>query len=145
MTSMNRLLLATAIGATCCAPAGADPMRPLAVPAKAATAASAPAPATVRPVDTPRPLERLVAIRQDSQGRMQALIGERWVGVGDTLGAVSVMAIGNNQVDLKTGKVRSTVHLLPPLQAGAETTADRAVLALTDRGPSTRTAGSPTR
>lgn len=126
-------------------PACADPMRPLAVPGKAPVAASAPTPAASRVSDAPRPLERLIAIRQDSQGRMQALIGERWVGVGDTLGAVSVMAIGNNQVDLKTGKVRSTVHLLPPLQASAETTADRAVLALTDRGPSTRTAGSPTR
>ena len=117
--------------------AQADPMRPLVPPAKAPAAASAPVVRAAQPADTPRPLGRLVAIRQDSQGRMQALIGERWVGVGDTLEHAAVTAIAPNQVDLKIGKARSTLHLLPPLQASSEAGAgqppERAVLALHDR------------
>lgn len=138
-------------------PAHADPMKPLALPGKApaATAASgATTPAPAPAADTPRPLGRLIAIRQDSQGRQQALIGERWVSVGDTLDHATVTAIAPNQVDLKIGKARSTLHLLPPLQASAEPAPDRAVLALHDRAstvptahqaPTARPAGSPTR
>jgi hypothetical protein len=130
-------------------PARADPMKPLVLPGKApaATAASTPAPALA--AAAPRPLGRLVAIRQDSQGRQQALIGERWVSVGDTLDHATVTAIAPNQVDLKSGKTRSTLHLLPPLQATSATATDpapdRAVLALHDRAPTARPAGSPTR
>ena len=130
-------------------PARADPMKPLVLPGKAPAAAAAATPAPAPAADTPRPLGRLIAIRQDSQGRMQALIGERWVGVGDTLDHAAVTAIAPNQVDLKIGKARSTLHLLPPLQATvADPAADRAVLALHDRAPhapTARPAGSPNR
>lgn len=145
MSTLHRLRLAATIAWVLAGSATADPMRPLMVPGKTPAAASAPPPSAVRPADAPRPLDRLVAIRQDSQGRMQALIGDRWVGVGDTLGTVNVVAILANQVDLKAGKTRSTVHLLPPLQPSKEPQADSAVLALSDRGPVTRPAGSPTR
>lgn len=133
----------------------ADPMRPLVLPGKAPAAASAPAVPAAQAAETPRPLGRLVAIRQDSQGRMQALIGERWLGVGDTIEHAAVTAIAPNQVELKIGKTRSTLHLLPPLQASGDTGAgqpsDRAVLALHDRAtptanaPTPRHAGSPNR
>lgn len=126
-------------------PVAADPMRPLLVPGKTAAAASAPVSTVARAADAPRPLGRLIAIRQDSQGRWQALIGERWVGVGDPLDHATVAAIAPNQVDLKIGKTRSTLHLLPPLQAGAEPVAERAVLALSERAPTARGTGSPSR
>lgn len=136
------LLLALCV----CGPASAaDPMRPLPVPGKAPAAASAPTTAAAAaPVPAAlRPLGRLIAIRQDSQGRQQALIGERWVSVGDTLDQATVVAIAPNQVDLRVGKTRSTIHLLPPLQAGGEAAADRAVLAQQDRVPHAHAARGP--
>ncbi len=58
-------------------------------------------------------LPTLVAIRQDTQGRWQALFGERWLAVGERLGTHTVAAIGPNTVDLLQGKARSSVSLLP--------------------------------
>jgi hypothetical protein len=140
-----RALVLIALGLGAIGAVGADPMRPLQTPGKAAAAPSAPAAVVVRSPDAPRPLGRLVAIRRDSQGRMQALIGERWVGVGDTLDQATVTAIETNQVDLRIGKTRSSLHLLPPLQASSEPVAERAVLALSNRAPAARPAGSPPR
>ena len=102
--------------------AQADPMRPLAGAARpaapapnlatAATATdAAPAPAPAAP--------ELVAIRQDSNGRRQALIGERWLAVGDRLGTASVAAIGSSAVDLVSAGRRETLRLLPPLVASS--------------------------
>lgn len=146
MTGTLTLRLAAALCALSLAPAaGADPMRPLLVPGKAPAAASAPLAMPSPTPAAPRPLGRLIAIRQDSQGRLQALIGDRWVGAGEVLDHATVAAITPNQVDLKIGKTRSTLHLLPPLQASAEPVTDRAVLALTERATTARTAGSPTR
>lgn len=123
----------------------ADPMRPLTLPAR--PGASSPA-AELPPPRAPgvaRALERLVAIRQDSHGQRQALIGERWVGVGDKLDEHTVAAIGPNQVDLKSGKARATLHLLPPLQAGGDPPNAATTLADAARGTGTRRAGSTQR
>jgi hypothetical protein len=107
--------------------AWADPMRPLLPPANVASAASArvatapvaggPAERTdrAREADAPRELDRLVAIRQDSGLRWQALLGERWVRVGDRLDNYTVGAIDANTVQLADGRQRRTLHLLPPL------------------------------
>ena len=119
-----------------CHPVWADPMRPLAAPGKAMAAASSPVAPPARIQNTPRPPARLFGIRQDSQGRMQALLGDRWVSAGDTVANATVIAISANQVDLKVGKAMSTVHLLPPLQASAEPatlpSGERPVLAATE-------------
>jgi hypothetical protein len=65
--------------------------------------------------EVPRELDRLVAIRQDSGQRWQALMGERWVQVGDRLDPYTVSAIDANTVQLADGRQRRTLHLLPPL------------------------------
>ncbi len=134
--------------ASCCltgTQALADPMRPLAVPGKPPAPGSAAESVVPRKADQPRTVGRLVAIRQDSQGRRQALIGERWVGVDDLLGQARVAAIGPNQVELTTGKTRQTMHLLPPLQARTEAAAAGAVLAEAGRGAAPRAAASSSR
>ncbi len=136
------LLLALVLMAAAVA---ADPMRPLAVPGKAAASSPAITPPMTRSADGARPLGRLVAIRQDSRGQRQALIGERWVAVGDKLDDTTVAAIGPNQVDLKSGKNRSTLHLLPPLQASGDPPNAATNLAEAARGTGTRRAGSTTR
>lgn len=106
------------------AQAWADPMRPLIPPANAASAATAPAAlagsppdrqARPREGDAPRDTDRLVAIRQDSSQRWQALMGERWFKVGDRLDNYTVGAIDANSVQLADGRQRRTLHLLPPL------------------------------
>lgn len=108
-------LLAAACGNTAMA---ADPMRPLAAP----TAASAAAPHLSREsMAGPRSaaLPPLLAIREDSAGQRRALIGETWLQPGDKLGTRHVLAIADTSVTLaedKTGKLRQTLHLLPPLQ-----------------------------
>jgi hypothetical protein len=109
------------------AQAWADPMRPLIPPA---STASAPAPAGVSgnpPDRTTRPREgdalregeRLIAIRQDSgpdsTRRWQALLGDRWLKVGDRYEHYTVGAIDANSVQLADGRQRRTLHLLPPL------------------------------
>lgn len=136
------LLLTLVLAATAVA---ADPMRPLAVPGKAGASAPATEPPARRQADSARPPGRLVAIRQDSRGQRQALIGERWVAVGDKLDGTTVAAIGPNQVDLKSGKSRSTLHLLPPLQASGDPPNVATTLADAARGTGTRRAGSTTR
>jgi hypothetical protein len=123
----------------------ADPMRPLAVPGKPGASSPTAEPLAPRPAGNARPPDRLVAIRQDSRGQRQALIGERWVAVGDKLDGTTVAAIGPNQVDLKSGKSRSTLHLLPPLQASGDPPNVATTLADAARGTGTRRAGSTTR
>lgn len=123
----------------------ADPMRPLALPARPGASAPAAEPPALRAPGAQRALERLVAIRQDSRGQRQALIGERWVSVGDKLDEHTVAAIGPNQVDLKSGKARATLHLLPPLQAGGDPPNAATTLADAARGTGTRRAGSTQR
>jgi hypothetical protein len=110
------------------AQAWADPMRPLIPPANSASA-SAPAAgpsgglpdrsARPREGDAPRDAERLIAIRQDSgpdsTKRWQALLGDRWLKVGDRYDNFTVGAIDANSVQLADGRQRRTLHLLPPL------------------------------
>ena len=111
------------------AQAWADPMRPLILPAiTAGTASTASAPAvtvqsggppdrSTRPRDgeAPRDPERLIAIRQDSGQHWQALLGDRWLKVGDRHDRYTVGAIDANSVQLADGRQRRTLHLLPPL------------------------------
>ena len=66
--------------------AAADPMRPLAQPVKAGAGSDA-ATATRATPAVPA-IGRLVAIREDSRGQRQALIGERWLSVGDCTGGL---------------------------------------------------------
>ena len=119
-----------------CAQAWADPMRPLIPPASAASAAGAtsatgaaappalpgnPTDRAARPSESeaPRDAERLIAIRQDngpdSTKRWQALLGDRWLKVGDRHERYTVGAIDANSVQLTDGRQRRTLHLLPPL------------------------------
>ena len=111
-----------------CAMSAADPMRPLAASMPASASASSPAAAAVQRSASPASpvLGRLIAIRQDSSGNRQALIGEHWVAVGDKLEnapRTRVSAIDANTVTLQSdnGKSRAStpihLHLLPPLQA----------------------------
>ena len=101
------------------APAGADPMRPLAAPASAASAAQG-APALPAGAALPEPLlRRLLAIREDNSGARAALFGDRWLRAGDRYtaaeGETLVLAIGAHYIELEQGKVHSTYHLLAPL------------------------------
>lgn len=65
--------------------------------------------------EAPREAERLIAIRLDSSQRWQALLGERWLKVGDRHDRYTVGAIDANSVQLADGRQRRTLHLLPPL------------------------------
>ena len=111
-----------------CGLSNADPMRPLAASMPASAGASSPLAAAVPRAAGPAvpTIGRLIAIRQDSRGTRQALIGERWVAVGDKLEGAPrtlVSAIDANTVTLHSdnGKNRASMptqlHLLPPLQA----------------------------
>lgn len=99
----------------------ADPMRPLIPPAPASADAPpglAERPTKAREPEGPREPERLVAIRQDSASRWQALFGERWVGPGDRLENYTVAGIEANAVhlvQLADGRKQRILHLLPPL------------------------------
>lgn len=97
----------------------ADPMRPLIPPVSAASASTAVAvPSRAgKPSEgeAPREPERLIAIRQDSAARWQALFGERWVGPGDKLERYTIAAIDANSVQLAEGRAKKTLYLLPPL------------------------------
>jgi hypothetical protein len=104
------------------AQAWADPMRPLIPPASAPAPAAAvlsgsPPDRSARPRDGDSPLEgeRLIAIRLDSNQRWLALLGERWLKVGDRYDHYTVGAIDANSVQLADGRQRRTLHLLPPL------------------------------
>jgi hypothetical protein len=143
---MNRLSLRWLLVLSCGvgAAAAADPMRPLTAPGRptAADAAAGPPAARAEPA---RPLPRLVAIRQLGDGRRQALFGERWVSAGDTLEHARVLAIEPNQVELQTGKARSTLHLLPALQPASDPAAEAVVIAVGARAVPHSPAGKPKR
>ncbi len=103
----------------------ADPMRPL---NSGSAVATVPAPrafddlarrdadAAVPPA---APAIALIAIRRDSTNRWQALIGERWLGVGDALDGAAISAIDANTVRLGRGANSRLLYLLPPLEAAA--------------------------
>lgn len=99
-------------------PARPDPMRPLAsaTPPSAASAARA-APAAAPPALR---LPALVAIREDSDGRRRALLGERWLGIGDRVEGLTVATIAPHHVELVHGKARQVLRLLTPLQPPSE-------------------------
>jgi hypothetical protein len=110
-------------GALCLTPLGAqsDPMRPLGggnglkdVSSRPSAPGSTPAaPAEAAPAPPPA---RLVAIRLDSQGVWHALFDERWLTIGDRLGAQRIAAIDAGSVQLREGKRTRSVHLLPVLE-----------------------------
>jgi hypothetical protein len=125
-TAVVALLAALMLGLL--APAWADPMRPLLPPpAPSAPAATAAAPAQAR-AHPATAWPALLALRQDSDGRHQALFGDRWLAVGDRLdspaagvatggeAATVVTAIDGHSVQLRQGRQRHTLHLLPPLR-----------------------------
>ena len=121
---MNRMfLLMSLVSLFISGPAQSDPMRPFILPAAASAASSASAPPLARAPGEPasaRPAGDLLAIRIDSQGRHQALIGERWVAVGERIEHSTVSAMDASTVEFTRGKVRATVHLLTPLVASAD-------------------------
>jgi len=121
-------LVAACLAATLLHPlaARADPMRPLVLP----SAASAPPGSAAPRLRTPdageappvREPERLVAIRQDSQQRWQALFGERWVSSGDKVENYTVGVIDANSVQLADARQKKKLlHLLPALQPAGTT------------------------
>jgi hypothetical protein len=59
---------------------------------------------------------RLIALRQDSEGRWHALFDERWLTLGSRLGGETVTAIDGRSVHLSQGRERRVVHLLPLLE-----------------------------
>lgn len=107
------LAIGLAAGLLATPSATADPMRPLQAPSRAASAATVGAAAAATAA---RPLPPLVAIRTDSQGRRQALLGERWVAEGDRLDQATVVAVDALGVRVRQGKADTVLHLLPPLQ-----------------------------
>lgn len=118
------LLGSLALVAAAAAPAAQDPMRPLTPPAAAAPSAPGgpdPRLTTGRPPGSTapaRPPARVAAVRQDTQQQWTALVGERWMRVGDKLpGGQTVVAIGLHGVDLQDAATRrrQVLHLLPPL------------------------------
>lgn len=129
------LFAVVAVLAALTAPAAADPMRPL--PSASAPLGAAPANAGFNLTQTGVPSElradRLIAIRRDADGHRQALIGERWVAVGERVGgaagAATLQALDDNRATLALGRQRLVLHLLPPLLASrgpAEGSADAA-------------------
>jgi hypothetical protein len=149
--------VALACGLSLCGTARADPMRPWTAPAQgpqtqtapgpqgaggavtrgaASDAASAPGrggPGTARTAHwNAAGAVDLVAIREDSEGRRQALIGEAWLKPGDrftdALGPGTLAFIGPQHVETLRGRERTRTDLLPPLQPapqGAPTSAER--------------------
>ncbi len=146
---------AVAAGLTLCDATWADPMRPWVAPSLApeprtakdpgkadaasvrsplGDAASAPARAGVGSARTapwnPPAAVDLVAIREDSDGRRQALIGESWLKPGeqftDAQGQGTLVFIGTHHVETQRGALRSRTDLLPPLQPARQTPPARA-------------------
>ena len=101
-------------------------MRPFTLPAAASAAlgggARAPLDAQRGDVVTARPAGELLAIRQDSRGRREVLMGERWLGVGDRIDKSLVSAVDANSVEFSRGKLRATLYLLPPLHGNPRST-----------------------
>ena len=121
----------------------ADPMRPLVAPpsvaarqaalaqsqaspqaagqaAAVASAAAAEEAAASAAAAARRARQRLLAIRTDSAGNRQALLGEHWLGVGDRLDDAQITAIDTNAVHLATAKSRFSLQLLPALEPARE-------------------------
>jgi hypothetical protein len=163
---------ALAAGLTLCNATSADPMRPWVAPASSpdprtakdpgkadaasvrsplGDAASAPARAGVGSARTapwnPPAAVDLVAIREDSDGRRQALIGESWLKPGekftDAQGPGTLVFIGTHHVETQRGPLRSRTDLLPPLQPARQTPPARAdhTLAKPLRAPAPATPG----
>lgn len=106
-------------------------MKPLAAPAagSAASAAAATtaatsfaaAPSSAAPALT---ADRLVAIRRNSDGRLQALIGEQWIGLGERVGGragnATLKALDDSSATLALGRQQLVLRVLPPLVASRE-------------------------
>ena len=102
------------------ADAQADPMRPLAAPAAAAAGVSAPNLAATAVSAQPALVsDRLVAIRRNSDGRLQALIGEQWVGAGERVGGragnAMLRSLSETSATLALGGRQLVLQLLPLL------------------------------
>jgi len=109
-----------------CTAVQADPMRPLLAPVAAAASAAAAGAGAPPRAASPRTeaaaaaapgAPALLAIRQDSAGRWQALFGERWLGLGDRMDGLTLSAIDSNTVRFGQGAGARTWNLLPALQA----------------------------
>ena len=123
----------------------ADPMRPL-QGGNTPSPAALPPPGVARDLLSPRappgtapaPTARdeLRAVRVDSQGRKQALLGERWLAVGERWQGQTVVAIEGMRVDLAQAaaaqRVRS-LYLLPQLQATLEPSEPEALVTRTNK------------
>ena len=131
--NIRALLLVGALLGT--SPLQADPMRPL-TPVAGSAAASAPKASTPRADNSAQPTiqaERLVAIRRDSQGRRQALLGEQWLALGERLRSAGsqtaradapvVSALTDTSVTLQQGRQQLVLQLLPQLVASTEAAA----------------------
>lgn len=118
----RRLALGLCCGLLLASSLHADPMRPLTSAAEAPAAASASAGTVGRSPaapDSPRqtgPAETLWAVRQDSQGDWSALLGERWLKVGQRVEQGLVSQINQHGVQLRRGPQLVTLNLLPTLQ-----------------------------
>ncbi len=147
LTSLTRLTRWTAVGhapvtflpLTLClsmigfsAHASADPMRPLPgqQPAAASGTAAPPdrpavgaAATKVAPLAAPS-VAPLVAIRVDSTGQRQALLGAQWLKIGerftDASGTLTVLGISEHHIDIQRGQDRRKAYLLPPLLDSAK-------------------------
>jgi hypothetical protein len=102
------------------AAAQADPMRPLPTAAAATPGATAPNLAAVPVAGQPAlASDRLVAIRRNSDGRLQALIGEQWVAVGERVGGragnATLRALSETGATLALGRQQLVLQLLPQL------------------------------
>jgi hypothetical protein len=124
------IAVGAAVGGALPSPAAAadlrDPMRPPAAMRASLPGADLGLPLADRK-PAPRELDRLVAIRNDDGRGWQALLGERWLGVGDRIDRYTVSDIAANTVQLAEGRNRRTLTLLPLLQRGAAPSAEPAV------------------
>ena len=88
----------------------ADPMRPPA--AALADSSKAEAGTAQAQADAPQPLQALRL--QAPQSR--ALLGGKWLAVGDSVGGARIVSIDQRGVRLRRDGVIETLHLLPSLQ-----------------------------
>lgn len=126
----------------------ADPMRPFVLPASPAASAPAPSRAAASTSAGERPWPALVAIRTEADGTRRALIGDQWHGSGARIGSTQISSIAATSVVVSRGGQRSTLHLLPTLQASTATPSPAAgggALAEGSATPRTAPAQRPTR
>lgn len=101
---MNRLLAFVTLAggiATCAAQAPADPTRPMALPAAAASAsAGGLPPAAAAPASAPQ----LQSVQTSRQGAPSALVDGRVVRIGDRVGAGAVIAIDGQGLTLRSAR-----------------------------------------